>query len=381
MSADSGQLAPSRDPAAYGRVRILSPTFWAMISLCVLCVLAGAAIATFAPRLWPAKTPAGEPSVAAPAAESIAPPTALPAPATASAPPRPLRQQPGRSRRPRAPPGGRSAADRRRRRRDPGRRLPLPGLAGPWAVRRRSPGRRARPAGLGRPHRPAPLARAGAPTRAALAAELGGLAARASAAARRPGKDASVASQILYAVSRVIDIRRVDGTGGGADAAIDRAQRQADAGDLAAAIAALDRLPPPPASRWPPGAPRPPTAWPSTATSPPSAHPPSPTSPAPSAAGEAMRRPWRAPRLAPSKYPSPSAPRPPRYPSPRAPQAQVGRGQERGLFQRQPRSRRSASGAPSPDLSPTLRAGERATWWCEARASVRFVSFVDRSPP
>ncbi len=50
--------------------------------------------------------------------------------------------------------------------------------------------------------------------------------------------------QILYAVSRVIDIRRVDGTGGGADAAIARAQRQADAGDLAGAIAALDRLPP-----------------------------------------------------------------------------------------------------------------------------------------
>ncbi len=88
-----------------------------------------------------------------------------------------------------------------------------------------------------------PLARTGAPTAAALAAELTDVAARASAAARRPGKDASVLDQILYAVSRIIDIGRVVGVGGGADAAIARAQQRADAGDLAGAIAALGRLP------------------------------------------------------------------------------------------------------------------------------------------
>ncbi len=87
-----------------------------------------------------------------------------------------------------------------------------------------------------------PIARTGAPTNAALASELDDLAARASAAARRPGKEASVLDQIVYAVSKIIDIRRVDGLGGGPDAIIARAQRRADAGDLAGAMSDLDRL-------------------------------------------------------------------------------------------------------------------------------------------
>ncbi len=68
MSAlpDPAELAPSRDPAAYGRARILSPTFWAMMSLCVLCVLAGVAIVSYAPKFWPVRvSPSPAPATAA----------------------------------------------------------------------------------------------------------------------------------------------------------------------------------------------------------------------------------------------------------------------------------------------------------------------------
>ncbi len=50
-------------------------------------------------------------------------------------------------------------------------------------------------------------------------------------------------AQIGYAISRVVSIRRVDPGGTGPDAALARAQRRADAGDLEGAVLALDGLP------------------------------------------------------------------------------------------------------------------------------------------
>jgi hypothetical protein len=90
----------------------------------------------------------------------------------------------------------------------------------------------------------APLAAQGAPTRAALAERLSDIAAGIAAAARTPGQRASLASQLLYAISRVVTIRRIDGAGGGPDAALARALRKAQDGDLEGALAILDTLPP-----------------------------------------------------------------------------------------------------------------------------------------
>ncbi|HEX7761797.1 MAG TPA: hypothetical protein VF459_19980, partial [Caulobacteraceae bacterium] len=57
---DPSDLAPSQDPAAYGRRRMFSVGFWAMISLCLLCILAGAAVVGFAPMLTGAAPPAAK---------------------------------------------------------------------------------------------------------------------------------------------------------------------------------------------------------------------------------------------------------------------------------------------------------------------------------
>ncbi|HWA62556.1 MAG TPA: hypothetical protein VG939_14330, partial [Caulobacteraceae bacterium] len=65
----SDDLAPSRDPADYGRRRMFSNAFWAMMVLCLLCVLGGVAVVVLAPRLLhkPAATaPTAPPAAAAP---------------------------------------------------------------------------------------------------------------------------------------------------------------------------------------------------------------------------------------------------------------------------------------------------------------------------
>jgi len=52
---DPAPPAPSRDSAAYARRSILSPAFWAMIALSMMCILAGMTIAGLAPRFLPAR--------------------------------------------------------------------------------------------------------------------------------------------------------------------------------------------------------------------------------------------------------------------------------------------------------------------------------------
>ena len=89
----------------------------------------------------------------------------------------------------------------------------------------------------------APLASVGAPTRADLAAELADIGARVSIAARSPAKNASFMTQLGYALSRVVSIRRVDAVGAGPDAVLARAQRRAADGDVEGALSLLDALP------------------------------------------------------------------------------------------------------------------------------------------
>src|SRR6185503_1848719 len=91
--SDASDISAPKDPAAYRPKPLLGATFWAMIALCVLCVLAGVAVASFRPR-WLAPRPAphvagpATPESAQPAAAPVAGPSAsaLPAPEPASAP-------------------------------------------------------------------------------------------------------------------------------------------------------------------------------------------------------------------------------------------------------------------------------------------------------
>ncbi|MBS0361842.1 MAG: hypothetical protein JSR98_10705, partial [Proteobacteria bacterium] len=70
---DSPETSAPRDPAEYRAKPLLGVTFWAMIALMLLCVLAGVAIADFGPRLFgpkpPPKVSAPEPAAASGAAD------------------------------------------------------------------------------------------------------------------------------------------------------------------------------------------------------------------------------------------------------------------------------------------------------------------------
>ncbi|HZZ34616.1 MAG TPA: hypothetical protein VFE03_02745 [Caulobacteraceae bacterium] len=236
---DPSELAPSRDPADYGRSRLFTTAFWAMISLCILCVLAGAAVVKFAPMIWPKPAPPGPSQPAASAAASPAPlpaagpsPVATPAPDAAGA----LTDRVGRLEGDQARTVDAAAAALAAAALSDAAAQPRPfadDLAAIEKVLPPSPDLRAL----------RPLAATGAPTRAALAAELDELSSAAAVEARAPAKGAGILDQLGYVVSRVITLRRIDGSGTGAEAALAKAQRRAADGDLEGAVAILDGLP------------------------------------------------------------------------------------------------------------------------------------------
>jgi hypothetical protein len=213
-----------------------------MISLCVLCIMAGMAIVTFAPRIFHARR------VTSP---SITSPTATPAlegalPAAAQAPAPSASLQPAQI-------GvltdrvARLEANQARSLSAAAAALAASALSEASAqprpfVQELAAGSRVLPGNLDAAALTS-LAAQGAPTRAALAAQLNDIAASISVAARAPDKNAAIMAQIAYAISRVVSIRRVDPQGSGPDAALALAQRRADAGDLEDAIAALNALP------------------------------------------------------------------------------------------------------------------------------------------
>jgi len=233
---DPAELAPTRDPAAYGRRRMLSAPFWAAMIFCVLCLVAAVLVATQAPRWFKARP------VAAPV-PAAAEPAPAPSPPIAAALSAPVPQA--------APPEVAALADRVSRLEGDQARIQDAAAAALAAAALSDAAAQPRPfadelaafqrALPGSPDAQAlsSLALQGAPTRAALAAELGDLAARVLVAARTPGKGASVMDQIAYAVSRVVDVRRVDAVGAGPDAVLTRAERAADSGDLERAVALL----------------------------------------------------------------------------------------------------------------------------------------------
>lgn len=223
-----------RDPAEYRPRPLLGVGFWAMIALCVLCVLAGAAVAVFAPRLLK-PAPAAPPAAPAPPA-AVAPP----APATVSAADEVARLN------------ARIAALENQGARSSEAAAAALALAElvdatrssrPFA--RELAALRAAAPGLPELAQLAPLAEAGAPSPAALAIGFEDYAARAASRARKPPAGAGVSDRIAYAAAKVVTVRRVDDPEGDSpDALIARAERALADGDVTAALRLLDALPP-----------------------------------------------------------------------------------------------------------------------------------------
>jgi hypothetical protein len=245
--SDSAEITAPKDPAAYRPKPLLGVTFWAMIVLMLLCVLAGVAIADFGPKLFASKPPAAGTTIDTPAPGESAPaavaPVAPAVPAAVLAPSAPSADVSRLSARV-------ATLEAQETHASQAAAAALAASAvveasqgtGPFAdelssLRAISP--------------PSPelqalarLAQAGAPSRTALAATYPDYAAHAASAARAPGNKAGLGARIVYELSRVVTLRRTgEQAGDGIDALLARAERQIDDGDLDKALRTLDRLP------------------------------------------------------------------------------------------------------------------------------------------
>ncbi len=238
---DPVELSSSLGPSEPGRRPLLSGWFWLMLGFCALCLVASVAVVTLGPRMTaprPAPAVALPPTPTPPAPLTYAPPA--PAPVTT----------------PVLPGADAAALSAQIQHLESDETRLLNAAAGALAAASLSDvAAQPRPfaddlAVYARllPASPdiialTPLAQQGAPTRAALATELNDIAAKVSVAAHAPAKDASVLSRLAYLFSRVVSVRRIDLEGGGSDAALARAERRAEEGDLEGAITVLDTLP------------------------------------------------------------------------------------------------------------------------------------------
>ncbi|MBI5941650.1 MAG: hypothetical protein HY859_14625 [Caulobacterales bacterium] len=247
---DPSEITPPTDPAVYGRPRRFGVAFWAVIALCVLSVVAGAAVTRYAPMIWGkdaqpaaaagAVTPAGPLDLVAPARNG---PTAAAAPAPASdaaassaeiaaLQTRVSALEAGQTRTINAAAAALAAASLAEATAGSGsfetelaaleRVLPLSGEV--RSLR--------------------PYAENGVPSRAALAADFDLAAAKAAVAARDPGERAGFFARAAHARSAIVTIRRVGAGGEGPDAVLARAGDAVAEGDLEGALKILRDLPP-----------------------------------------------------------------------------------------------------------------------------------------
>ncbi|HEY1425792.1 MAG TPA: mitofilin family membrane protein [Caulobacteraceae bacterium] len=249
MSAapNPAELAPSRDPAAYGKRRLFTSGFIGWIVLCLICLVGGAAIGRFA--LAPAG-PAGQPPAASepPVRSASSPalaPTASPPPVAPAAPPLAASTPDG------------ALGDRVARLETASGRISTTAAQALAAASLSTAAEGSAPFGQDvaayarlAPGDPdlaalAPLAARGAPSRAALAAAFPDLAAAAAAASRTAGKDAGYLAHLWWVLGKVVIVRNVDPRRGGVDGLLARAQDAASAGDLAGAVRDIDALPAP----------------------------------------------------------------------------------------------------------------------------------------
>lgn len=246
---DPAEIVAPSDPALYARRRaLLGPGFWAMLALCVACVILGALITRFGPTWFPIDRRAAEGEVRA---------TPSAAPAGARLPvgsPAPVESLPQVAVTPAA------EIDRLETRiisLEAGQKGVLDAASAALAAAALAEAAQtSRPfseelASLERVLPLSPdlralsrLAPTGAPTRAGLAAEFEALAGRAATAARDPGEEADLLARLRYALSSIVSIRQVSSTRGTTpDAKLARAQRLLDEGDVEAAVRTLDTIP------------------------------------------------------------------------------------------------------------------------------------------
>ena len=243
--SDGSDITPPKDPADYRPKPLLSFTFWAMVAFAVLCVLAGVAIASLGPRLFAPKPAARSEAVPAPAEPvpaTVAAPPAAPAAAPAAGPPaadvgrltaRVAVLENHAAHASQAAAAALAAGAVAEAAQGSG------GFADEIAALRVAAPTSPELAALSR------LAQAGAPSRAALAASFPDYAARAASAAHAPGDKAGLGARIVYALAKVVSLRRVgDVPGDAPDAILARAERAIADGDLDRAFRQLDRLPP-----------------------------------------------------------------------------------------------------------------------------------------
>ena len=246
---DPAEIVAPSDPALYARKRVMGPSVWVWLFLCLLCAVLGAGVAWFGPTLFPTKRAPTAPISAAPSAKPIAERVA-PAPVATAASSDAV---------PVAPAADVERLDGRVTALETTQQSVADAAAAALAVSTLAESANSsRPfseelAGLQRvlPASPSlralePLARLGAPTRAGLAVQFGNLAGRAASAARNPGADADLFARIRYALSSIVSIRHVGSIKGSTpDAILARAQVLLDEGDVEGAVAALEALPDP----------------------------------------------------------------------------------------------------------------------------------------
>ncbi|WP_421933799.1 COG4223 family protein [Phenylobacterium sp.] len=248
IAPDPVELSAPRDPASYGRSRLMGPGFWALIAFGVLCILAGFGISRFGPQLFPVKpaAPASAAAVAPGAAPASGPaPVEAALPLAAETPPPPTSEavirlteridalEAEQSRTAEAAASALAAAalmEAAQTSRPFADELAALDAVSPPSAELRALRR---------------IAERGAPSRAALAASFPDYAARAAGAARAPGEGAGLGARLAAALSRVVTLRQVgDVPGTGIDALLARAERQVEEGDLDHALKTLDGLPP-----------------------------------------------------------------------------------------------------------------------------------------
>jgi hypothetical protein len=237
MSAPEPPDLP-KDPAEYRPRRVMGPGLLSLIILTGIALpLAGAGVAYFGPRLLPPKPVASSAPRLPPAAAAPVQPLAAPAApaiedvAGLKARIAALESQGARS-------SEAAAAALAAAALIDASRSSHPFAAEAAALAQASPALPELPA-LAR------LAETGAPSRAALYAGFDDFAARAAVRARKPEADAGLGDRLIYAASKVVQVRRVDDTVGDTpDALIARAEGALQDGDVVTALKLLDRLPP-----------------------------------------------------------------------------------------------------------------------------------------
>ena len=232
-----------RDPAAYRPKPLLGVGFWVMVAFGLLCVLAGVAVTLLGPRLLSAKPEAVAPSAPEPVQRPVTSLSPL-YPANAE-PARVTLDEVGQLKARIAVLEGQGARSAEATTAALAAAALLDAAQGskPFveeyealrAVAPTLPGL----AALSR------LAETGAPSRGALAVSFSTVAAKVASRSRKPPQDAGLGARIAYEAGKVVTIRQIDDVEGDRpDALVARAELALQDGEVVAALALLDRLPP-----------------------------------------------------------------------------------------------------------------------------------------